>query len=83
MPGWSGEEIFGYMKKVRMPWLRSASGKKKVFTNNHKKKQAENFHGKEWFQEDSKAHGYSGPLDIEPHDLVCKSIPYRQLSSSK
>ncbi|TVY39803.1 Oxygen-dependent choline dehydrogenase [Lachnellula occidentalis] len=44
MPGWSGEEVFGYMKK------------------------AENFHGKEWFKADEEAHGYDGPLNIEPHD---------------
>lgn len=44
MPGWSGQEVFGYMKK------------------------AENFHGKKWFKEDTKAHGHDGLLDIEPHD---------------
>lgn len=46
MPGWSGEEVFGYMKK------------------------AENFHGKDWFKADTKAHGYDGLLNIEPHDMV-------------
>jgi choline dehydrogenase-like flavoprotein len=30
--------------------------------------QAENFHGKKWFKEDTKAHGRDGLLDIEPHD---------------
>lgn len=31
---------------------------------------AENFHSKGWFKEDKHAHGYNGPLDIEPHDPV-------------
>ncbi|CZR63401.1 probable glucose dehydrogenase precursor short protein] [Phialocephala subalpina] len=46
IPGWSGDEVFGYMKK------------------------AENFHGKKWFKADDAAHGNSGLLDIEPHDLA-------------
>lgn len=33
-----------------------------------RKSQAENFHGKKWFKEDTNAHGHEGPLDIEPHD---------------
>jgi hypothetical protein len=33
--------------------------------------QAENFHTKKWFQQDEASHGYNGPLDNEPHDLVC------------
>jgi hypothetical protein len=32
--------------------------------------QAENFHNKKWFKSDEAAHGYDGPLDVEPHDLV-------------
>jgi hypothetical protein len=32
--------------------------------------QAETFHTKPWFQADEKAHGYDGPLNIEPHDLA-------------
>jgi hypothetical protein len=32
--------------------------------------QAENFHNKKWFKADDAVHGYNGPLDIEPHDLV-------------
>lgn len=46
LPGWSGNEVFDYMKK------------------------AENFHSKKWFNEDQSTHGYDGPLDVEPHDLV-------------
>ncbi|KAL2823776.1 hypothetical protein BDW59DRAFT_148322 [Aspergillus cavernicola] len=33
-------------------------------------KKSETFHTKPWFNEDSSAHGYSGPLHIEPHDLA-------------
>ncbi|KAL4780679.1 hypothetical protein BJX76DRAFT_337248 [Aspergillus varians] len=33
-------------------------------------KKAETFHPKPWFKEDKSAHGYSGPLHIEPHDLA-------------
>ncbi|KAI9370410.1 hypothetical protein BJX61DRAFT_96484 [Aspergillus egyptiacus] len=33
-------------------------------------KKSETFHTKPWFQEDKSAHGYSGPLHIEPHDLA-------------
>ncbi|EXJ75631.1 uncharacterized protein A1O5_00138 [Cladophialophora psammophila CBS 110553] len=47
LPGWSGEEFFGYMRK-----------------------KAETFHPKPWFQADEKAHGYSGPLHTEPHDVA-------------
>lgn len=32
--------------------------------------QSEHFHGKEWFNADEEAHGYNGPLHIEPHDLA-------------
>jgi len=32
--------------------------------------QAENFHNKKWFKSDEAAHGYDGPLDVEPHDPV-------------
>ncbi|RDW69233.1 FAD protein-2 [Coleophoma cylindrospora] len=46
IPGWSGDEVFGYMKK------------------------AENFHSKDWFEADPKAHGYDGLLNTEPHDLA-------------
>ncbi|KAK5099254.1 hypothetical protein LTS08_005834 [Lithohypha guttulata] len=33
-------------------------------------RKSENFHTKDWFQADAKAHGYDGPLHIEPHDLA-------------
>lgn len=32
--------------------------------------QSENFHGKDWFKAEEKAHGYDGHLHIEPHDLA-------------
>jgi hypothetical protein len=32
--------------------------------------EAENFHPKKWFKEDKESHGYNGPIDIEPHDIV-------------
>lgn len=32
--------------------------------------QSETFHTKPWFKEDKAAHGYSGPLHTEPHDLA-------------
>lgn len=63
MPGWSGEEVFGYMKKVREFKMNKSHLKK---TNQWI--QAENFHGKKWFKDDTKAHGHDGLLDIEPHD---------------
>jgi choline dehydrogenase-like flavoprotein len=31
---------------------------------------SETFHNKPWFKVDEKAHGYDGPLHIEPHDLA-------------
>lgn len=31
---------------------------------------AETFHDKDWFTADKKAHGYEGPLHVEPHDLA-------------
>lgn len=46
LPGWSGKEMFHYMRK------------------------SEHFHGKDWFQAEKDAHGYEGPLNIEPHDLA-------------
>ncbi|CBF80774.1 protein gmcA [Aspergillus nidulans FGSC A4] len=33
-------------------------------------KKSETFHGKPWFKADESAHGYSGPLHTEPHDLA-------------
>ncbi|KAL2862396.1 GMC family oxidoreductase [Aspergillus lucknowensis] len=33
-------------------------------------KKAETFHPKPWFKEEKAAHGYSGPLHTEPHDLA-------------
>ncbi|KAL4964065.1 GMC family oxidoreductase [Aspergillus stella-maris] len=33
-------------------------------------KKSETFHGKPWFKADKDAHGYSGPLHTEPHDLA-------------
>ncbi|KAH8809169.1 hypothetical protein F5884DRAFT_794721 [Xylogone sp. PMI_703] len=33
-------------------------------------KKVESFHPKDWFKEDSKAHGYDGPVHTEPHDLA-------------
>ncbi|KAL4905460.1 hypothetical protein BDW74DRAFT_185023 [Aspergillus multicolor] len=33
-------------------------------------KKSETFHGKPWFKADKSAHGYSGPLHTEPHDLA-------------
>ncbi|KAL3478166.1 hypothetical protein BJX99DRAFT_269367 [Aspergillus californicus] len=33
-------------------------------------KKSETFHTKPWFKEDASAHGYSGPLHTEPHDLA-------------
>ena len=32
--------------------------------------QSENFHTKDWFEDDVDAHGYDGPLHVEPHDLA-------------
>lgn len=32
--------------------------------------QAENFHGKEWFEANDSVHGHDGLLDVEPHDMV-------------
>ena len=33
-------------------------------------RKAETFHGKPWFNHDPKAHGDSGPVNIEPHDIA-------------
>ncbi|KAJ9603235.1 hypothetical protein H2200_012013 [Cladophialophora chaetospira] len=33
-------------------------------------RKAETFHTKPWFEADEKAHGYTGPLHTEPHDLA-------------
>ena len=33
-------------------------------------RKAETFHGKPWFKHDPKAHGDSGPVHIEPHDIA-------------
>ncbi|RDW68979.1 GMC family oxidoreductase [Aspergillus mulundensis] len=33
-------------------------------------KKSETFHSKPWFKADKSAHGYSGPLHTEPHDLA-------------
>ncbi|KAL3462423.1 hypothetical protein BJX64DRAFT_140059 [Aspergillus heterothallicus] len=33
-------------------------------------KKSETFHPKPWFKESKSAHGYSGPLHTEPHDLA-------------
>ena len=66
MPGWSGEEVFSYMKKVGR---RRSFMKQAVLTTST---QAENFHDKKWFKADSENHGRSGLLHIEPHDLVSR-----------
>lgn len=63
LPGWSGEEFFEYMRKVRrVGFLLGVS--------TADEEQAETFHNKPWFKADEKAHGYSGPLHTEPHDLA-------------
>lgn len=33
-------------------------------------RKSESFHPKDWFHADKEAHGYDGPLHIEPHDLA-------------
>lgn len=33
-------------------------------------KKAENFRGKDWFQVKKDAHGFEGPVNVEPHDLA-------------
>jgi hypothetical protein len=84
MPGWSGEEVFGYMKKVRILYLGildcvgisvqfNCLGYSKVYIELSIKLtviQAENFHGKDWFKANDEVHGKDGLLDVEPHDLV-------------
>lgn len=62
IPGWSGDDMFAYMRKVCMA---SSRPMRKTDLN-----QSENFHNKEWFQAEEKAHGYDGPLHIEPHDMA-------------
>jgi choline dehydrogenase-like flavoprotein len=72
LPGWSGEEFFGYMQKV------SKFSSRRLILSRHAFKQvltlalskAETFHEKPWFKAHSKSHGYRGPLHTEPHDLA-------------
>ncbi|PQE28213.1 GMC oxidoreductase protein [Rutstroemia sp. NJR-2017a BBW] len=71
MPGWSGEEVFGYMKKVRALYLDILDwvGISVEFGCLDYSK-AENFHGKDWFKANDEVHGKDGLLDVEPHDLA-------------
>ena len=65
LEGWSGEEFFKSMIKVR-----ARCRMKKFRAHSANNQQAETFHSKPWFQSDPKDHGYSGPLHTEPHDLA-------------
>lgn len=80
--GWSGDEFFKYMEKVRLRFMQldcltriAVSGSR---TNPSIK--AETFHGKPWFEASEESHGYQGPLHVEPHDpapisdLILKSM---------
>ena len=69
--GWSGEEMFRYMSKVRGGGHHRAvveQGKNRNCCPELNDPQAETFHSKPWFKADETAHGYSGPLMTAPHD---------------
>lgn len=62
-PEWSGKEMFRAMKKVcalASVWRRYRDR----YADD--KIQSETFHPKDWFPHDQDAHGYDGPLHIEP-----------------
>ncbi|RDA94390.1 hypothetical protein CP533_2243 [Ophiocordyceps camponoti-saundersi (nom. inval.)] len=58
-PGWSGEDMFRYMKKASLDPIISKSISP-----------AENFTTKDWFQPSNDAHGYKGHLRTEPSPVV-------------
>ena len=61
-PEWSGDEMFRCMRKVCL--LEAAL--KCVQIHPADKTKAETFHPAKWFPGEEKAHGYDGPLHIEP-----------------
>ncbi|KAF7960655.1 hypothetical protein EAE96_000329 [Botrytis aclada] len=52
LEGWSGDEMFQYMSKMRT----------------YQSFIAETFRNKSWFKAEKDAHGYNGPLITSPHD---------------
>jgi choline dehydrogenase-like flavoprotein len=70
MEGWSGDEFFGYMRKVGVRAIYSSWYLEARCFDLDWNQQAETFHTKSWFKTDPELHGYDGPLHIEPHDLA-------------
>ena len=64
LEGWSGDEVFSYMKKVSF----TLPTPDHAHTDHHPK--AETFHPKPWFNASLADHGSSGPIHTEPHDLA-------------
>jgi choline dehydrogenase-like flavoprotein len=58
VPEWSGDEMFRAMRKVSVLSILTITRANLV--------QSENFHPQKWFPENKNAHGYDGPLHIEP-----------------
>lgn len=82
LQGWSGDEFFGYMRKVGIHVTEQATITRVRLTPTAGP-QAETFHTKPWFKSDPDSHGHDGPLHIEPHDLAPISERIKESMISK